>query len=128
MGGVCGIRPDWAGPVVAGQWRRRDITRCLTSLCRQLTVRGRLGGWVVAGKTGRTTPVQTLGELVAAAAPHLRTRTWEDLEQLLLEVPAPARVDSPGGGQLPFPESVVTDIGGIQLAARGGRLIGVASD
>jgi hypothetical protein len=161
--GVCGVRPDWAGPVVAGPLRRRDIARCLTILCHHLTVRDMLRGWVVAGKTGRTNPAQTFDELIAATAPHSRTRTWEDLEQLLLGVPAPARVDGPGGGQLPLPEppagatpvlvavthlpehmklaaftlgvhaipspeSVFTDIGGTRLSARGGRLIGVASD
>ena len=104
MCGACGVRPDWAGPVVAGPLHRRAIARCLTHLCRGITVRDISRGWVVAGMTGRSTPVQSLNELVAAAAPHARARTWEDLEQLLLEVCAPAQIRTPGEWQLLLPE------------------------
>lgn len=104
MCGACGVRPDWAGPVVAGPLRRRDIARCLTGLCRHVTVRDMPRGWVVAGSTGRVTPAQTLAALTAAAAPHARARTWAELEQLLLGIPAPMRTDTWGSGQLLLPQ------------------------
>ncbi|WP_241228290.1 hypothetical protein [Corynebacterium hylobatis] len=143
--------------MVAGPLHRRDIASCLTRLCRHIIVRDMPRGWVVAEVTGRSTPVQTFDELISAAAAHARARTWPDLEQLLLELAAPPRSNTPVNGQLllpepsagsmpvlaavthlpahmklaafalgvhsiPSPEPVVTDLGGSQLSARGGRL------
>lgn len=97
MCGACGIKVDWAGPVVAGPLRRRDIARCMTAVCPTVTVDAMSRGWMVRGRTGVTTPASTLDELCDALVPHVRLAGWAQLEEVLLTVPAPLRIDAPEG-------------------------------
>ena len=94
MCGACGTKVDWAGPMVAGPLRRRDIGRCMTALCPTVTVDVIPRGWMVKGRTGISRPAQTLDELCDALVPHVRLTGWDEMEQALLEVPAPVRVDT----------------------------------
>lgn len=94
MCGACGTKVDWAGPMVAGPLRRRDIGRCMTALCPPVTVDVIPRGWMVKGRTGISRPAQTLDELCDALVPHVRLTGWDEMEQVLLEVPAPLRVEA----------------------------------
>jgi hypothetical protein len=69
MCGACGIKPDWAGPVVAGPLRRRDIARCLNKLVAGVKVVDMPRGWMVTSPTGASTPTQTFDELIQALTP-----------------------------------------------------------
>lgn len=93
MCGACGIAPDWAGAVVSGPLRRRDIGRCLNALISTATVQGITRGWMVKARTGAATPAQTFDQLIEALIPHARIDSWEQLESALLTVSAPGRVD-----------------------------------
>lgn len=52
MCGACGVKPDWAGPIVAGPLRRRDIARCLNALVSTVKVSEISRGWMVKKPTG----------------------------------------------------------------------------
>lgn len=101
------MKLDWAGPVVSGPLRRRDIARCLNALVRVVTVQGIPRGWLVKKPTGAALPAQSLDELLDALLPHARITTWAQLEQALVEVPAPGRVDDPPV-EWPFPDATPT--------------------
>lgn len=109
MCGACGVKPDWAGPVVAGPLRRRDIARCLTMLVKAATVHSMSRGWLVKGRTGISIPAQTLDELVDALLPYTHIASWAQFEQALLEVPSPMRVDAPEN-QWPFISEVPAEV------------------
>jgi len=106
MCGACGIKPDWAGPVVAGPLRRRDIARCLNKLVTSVKVVDMPRGWMVKRPTGASTPTQTFDELIQALIPRARHKSWEQLEQSVLDIPAPLRVDD---NQEPWPVSDIND-------------------
>lgn len=93
MCGACGVKPDWVGPIVAGPLRRRDIARCLNALVSNVKVSEISRGWMVKKPTGASTPAQTLDELIQALIPQARHRSWEELEQALLNIPAPQRIE-----------------------------------
>ncbi|MEY8578690.1 hypothetical protein AALI21_10335 [Corynebacteriaceae bacterium 6-324] len=93
MCGACGVKPDWAGPVVAGPIRRRDIARCLNGLVTSIKVSDISRGWMVKKPTGASTPAQTLDELIQVSIPRARHHSWEELEQALLNIPAPLRIE-----------------------------------
>ena len=106
MCGACGIKPDWAGPVVAGPLRRRDIARCLNKLVTSVKVVDMPRGWMVKRPTGASTPTQTFDELIQALIPRARHKSWELLEQSVLDIPPPLRVDD---NQEPWPVSDIND-------------------
>lgn len=94
MCGACGIKLDWAGSLVSGPLRRRDIARCLGELSKGVTVQAISRGWLIKGRTGVATPVQTLDELIDVLAPRALHTTWEQFEQAGLGISAPRRVDN----------------------------------
>ena len=106
MCGACGVKPDWAGPIVAGPLRRRDIARCLNALVSNVKVSEISRGWMVKKPTGASTPAQTFDELIQALAPRARHHVWAELEQALLAIPAPQRVDA---NDTPWPATDMCD-------------------
>ena len=93
MCGACGIKPDWAGSLVSGPIRRRDIARCLNMIITFVKVSEIPRGWMIKSPTGASTPAQNFDELINALTPRARHHTWSALEEALLQVSAPSRVD-----------------------------------
>lgn len=116
MCGACGTKVDWAGPVVAGPLPRRDIARCMAAVCPTVAVDAISRGWMVRGRTGVSAPAYTLDELCDALVPHVRLTGWEHLEEVLLTVPAPLRVDTPEEewvGTSMIPEGAIPVLGAV---------------
>lgn len=103
MCGACGVKPDWAGSLVSGPLRRRDIARCLGELSKGVAVQVISRGWLIKGHTGATTPVQTLDELIDVLAPRALHTTWEQFEEVTLGISAPMRVDDSDDDWPPLP-------------------------
>lgn len=102
MCGACaGMTLDWAGPLVSGPLRRRDVADHLTRLCPNLTVRPVTRGWTIARKTGAVAVAMTFDDLLGHVAGHSRCNDWEDLEKMLAEVETSRRVETPKGGDWP---------------------------
>lgn len=106
MCGACGVKPDWAGPVVAGPIRRRDIARCLNGLVSSVKVSEIPRGWMIKKPTGASIPAQTFDELIQALIPHARHHDWAQLEQVLISIPAPKRIDD---NDAPWPSTDIHD-------------------
>lgn len=106
MCGACGVKPDWAGPIVAGPLRRRDIARCLNELVSSIKVSEIPRGWMVKKPTGASTPAQTFDELIQAVSPRARHHNWDELEQALLDISAPQRIDD---NDAPWPTTGIED-------------------
>ncbi|AGF71457.1 hypothetical protein [Corynebacterium halotolerans] len=120
---------DWAGPLVSGPLRRRDVADHLTRLCRNLTVRPVARGWTIARRTGAVAVALALDDLLGHVAGHSRFNDWDELEEMLAEVESPRRAGTPeagdwpagpaAGAARPVLESVVHLPGHVKLAAFG---------
>ena len=61
---------------------------------------------MVKKPTGASTPAQTFDELIQAVSPRARHNNWDELEQALLDISAPQRIDD---NDAPWPTTDIED-------------------